>query len=110
MKLIFVITAIAASESMMHHHQRVKDVEQYFKLPDEEKIANEKIKHDSEVIREKAERKNRHREDYDIPLSPEQRRKLYLIAIISLGAGAILASICCFLYACLKDDKRAYRQ
>ena len=74
MKFItFWIAAILANESALKHHQRVKDVERYFQLPDKEKIANEKIKHDSEIIREKAEERNKHNKDYSIPLSQNQK-------------------------------------
>ena len=103
--VIFVaLSSISASESAIKHHQRVKEVEQYFKLPDRDKQAQEKIKHDNQVIHDKAAGK--HKDDYRVALSSEQQEKLYLIGLVSLLTGVLVAMMCCIGVYCFKEKRK----
>jgi hypothetical protein len=52
----------------------VKEVEQYFRLPNQEQIAKDKIRHDNEIIHEKAASSAHHqRDDYKVALTQDQQ-------------------------------------
>jgi hypothetical protein len=58
------------------------------------------------VIHEKAQPKKRWGDDYKVALSSEQQDKLYLIGLISLLTGILVAMVCCIGVFVFKENRK----